>query len=61
MLAKFTVTRKSKEAYPRLSRPATVLTPISKSTFGWIMKSPSLIGLTIKWARSQKIQNINLK
>lgn len=31
-------------AYPRLRRPVTVLMPISKSTFGWMMKFPSLIG-----------------
>lgn len=30
--------------YPRLRRPATVLMLISKSTFGWMMKFPSLIG-----------------
>ena len=33
-----------KSPYPRLRRPATVRTLISKSTLGCIMKSPSLIG-----------------
>jgi hypothetical protein len=35
-------------AYPRFRRPATVVMLISKSTLGWMMKFPSLIGWIIQ-------------